>query len=68
MDAIPCYARGAYRVFELRDVEHGHAFVVVNPAGAPLYEDASFDGARDWVDRRDAMTHSAPVQRARGRR
>lgn len=54
------YARGPYRVVELRDDERARPWIVVDTAGARLHEDASFDGARDWVDRREACRPTDP--------
>lgn len=62
MQPIPLYVRGPYRVLELRDDDRDRPFVVVDTAGACLHEDASFAGARDWADRRDAHE---PVPAAR---
>lgn len=50
MDNVPLYARGPYRVVDLRD-RRPRPYVVVDGTGAWLHEDASFVGARDWVDR-----------------
>lgn len=63
------YARGPYRVVELRDDESARPWIVLDTAGARLHEDASFDGARDWVDRREAQRLAAPPRpRSRGLR
>lgn len=68
---VHLYARGPYRVVDLRDDDRPRPYVVVDTAGAWLHEDASFDGARDWVDRRDVQRLAAPAPsapRARGLR
>ncbi len=71
MNDVPLYARGPYRVVDLRDDDRPRPYVVVDTAGAWLHENASFDGAREWVDRRDALRLAAPTAvapRARGPR
>lgn len=69
MDHIPLYARGPYRVLELRDGDEDRPFVVVDTAGSCLHEDPSFDGARAWVDLRSGVIeHAAPLRRPRGLR
>lgn len=57
---VPLYARGPYQVVDLRDDDRARPFVVVDTVGAWLHEDASFDGAREWVDRRDALRLATP--------
>lgn len=55
----PLYTRGDCRVVHLREQDRARPWIVVDTAGAWLHEDASFDAARDWVDRREAQ-RSAP--------
>ena len=70
MHDVPLYARGPYRVVDLRGDDRPRPYVVIDTAGAWLHEDASFAGARDWVDRRDALCVTVPgaPSRARGLR
>ena len=64
MHASPAlYARGPYRVIANAPSAPGRLYAVIDTAGAWLYDEPSFDAARDWVDRR-AAGHEAP---ARGR-
>jgi hypothetical protein len=71
MHDVSLYSRGPYRVIDLRDDERPRPWVVVDTAGAWLHEAASFDAARDWIDRREAqrlLPTAAERPRSRGLR
>lgn len=64
MHASPAlYARGPYRVVT-NAIEPPHdLYVVVDTAGAWLREEATFEAAREWVDRRVAALDTPALRR-----
>lgn len=71
MNDVPLYSRGPYRVVHLRKGERPYPWVVVDTASAWLHEDATFEAARDWVDRRETQRVAPPMPsepQPRGRR
>ena len=56
MHDVQLHARGPYRI--VARPGDPLPFVVLDTAGSPLHADASFDGARAWLDLRDAR-HAA---------
>jgi hypothetical protein len=60
MDRPTLYSRGRYRVIGVDDDTRIRPYVVVDPAGSWLHEDASLHAAREWVDRREANVLARP--------
>ncbi|WP_462116567.1 hypothetical protein [Lysobacter xanthus] len=59
-DSSVLYVRGAYRVVDRVDAPPHRRYVVEDGTGTLMREEAGFDAARDWLDRR--LLELAPPQ------